>query len=69
MSTVTASDIRTHVIEPTCGEHFTAEELDAIEDAVLDAAPLSTWHLAGTQYTSSVLSVDEFWGVVEKTTV
>ncbi|KLO61737.1 hypothetical protein AA983_14295 [Dermacoccus sp. PE3] len=68
MSTVTASDIRTHVIEPTCGEHFTAMELDAIEEAVLNAAPLSTWRLAGTNYTSSALSVDEFWSVVEKAT-
>ena len=68
MSTVTASDLRAHVIDPTCGEHFTAEELDAIEAAVLDAAPLSTWRLIDTNYVSSALSIDEFWAVVEKVT-
>ncbi|MBZ4497953.1 hypothetical protein [Dermacoccus sp. Tok2021] len=68
MSTVTAADIRTYVIDAALDAEFDSETLDKVEGAVLEAAPLSTWELVNLNYESSALSTDEFWAIVEKVT-
>lgn len=65
MNTVTRTDIAQHVIEASiAGQDITDEQIDAITDAVLDAAPLGTWHLDGTVYHSERLDHDTFWAIV-----
>lgn len=65
--TITRSDIHNHVILPALGAEFDSATVDAIEDAILDAAPLDTWSWTGTDYESAVLDTDAFWGIVERT--
>lgn len=65
MSTITRRDISDYVILPVLAGEFDTDTTAAIIDAVIAAAPLHTWTLAGTHYESSVLSVDDFWAIVE----
>lgn len=65
MNTITRTDITQHVIEAAiAGQDVTDEQIDTITDAVLDAAPLNTWHLDGTIYRSESLDHDAFWAIV-----
>ena len=68
MNTITRTDITSHVVEAAVGAEFTDEQIDAITDAVLDAAPLNTWTLVRTAYESSALDADGFWAIVEQVT-
>ncbi|MFT4127865.1 MAG: hypothetical protein QM662_16760 [Gordonia sp. (in: high G+C Gram-positive bacteria)] len=70
MSTITRTDIAQHVVEASvAGAGFTTEQIDAITDAVLDAAPLDTWRLTeALRYESEALGTEDFWAIVEAIT-
>lgn len=61
-------DIREQVINPTIGAEFDEDTLDAITDALLEAAPVSTWSLDSEtmSYTSTAIDTDGYWALVEQ---
>ena len=67
-NTVTRTDIVQHVAQSVAAGDFTDEQVDAIVDAVLAAAPLDTWSLEGLEYVSTSLDTEGFWGIVEAVT-
>ncbi|AUH70563.1 MULTISPECIES: hypothetical protein [Gordonia] len=66
--TITRTDIHSYVVEAAVGDEFDAETIDRLTDAVVEAAPLSTWSLQGTEYVSTALDVEAFWSLVETIT-
>ncbi len=68
MQTITSTDIKAQVVIPALAGEFDAETVDAVTDAILDAAPVSTWSLDGTEYVSTALSTEDFWATVERVT-
>ncbi len=63
-TTPTRDDIATHVEQAV--DELTEQQLNAVIDAVIDAAPLDTWTLVGLDWRSSVLDTDQFWEIVER---
>ena len=66
MSNVTRHDIETYAIRPALAGDFTEGTIDAICDAVFEAAPLSTWTYSELSYTSPAMDEDTFWAIVER---
>lgn len=65
--TATRYDIEQHVINPTIGSEYDQDTISAITDAILEAAPLSTWNLVEpTGYESTAIDTDEFWAIIER---
>ena len=66
MSNVTRHDIETYAIRPTLADDFTEDTIDAVCDAVFEAAPLSTWTYSERGFTSPAMDDETFWGIVER---
>ncbi|NHN55749.1 hypothetical protein G9U51_08165 [Calidifontibacter sp. DB0510] len=66
MNTLTDLDIRAQVIEPALAGEYDTETVDAITDAILDAAPVDTWYLDELEYYTDTIGTEEFWAIVER---
>lgn len=67
-NTITRNDVIQHAISPGLEGHFSDATVEKIQDAVFEAAPLSTWTFdpITLQYSSSELSAEDFWALVER---
>ena len=65
--TITFGDIVDHVVAPAVDPLIlNRSELDALTEAVLEVAPLSSWRLtAALVYESGELTPDGFWKIVD----
>lgn len=64
--TVSRYDIEQHAIRPCIDEHYDEDTCEAICDAILEAAPRSTWTYSDLRYNSPLMDGDTFWAIVER---